>query len=96
MKRRDLNALVGGAALVPPAALAVAVLLFAVPLGVLRAASPVVDAAQGDFAGLIDIGVVAACTWSAGARAVRWSCLKLATAAPPGSGTRTTSRERHG
>ena len=54
MERRDFNALVGGAAVVRPAALAVAVLLFAV--GVLRAASPVADAAQGDFAGPVDIG----------------------------------------
>jgi pimeloyl-ACP methyl ester carboxylesterase len=37
-------------------ALAVAVLLFAVGLGTPRAASPVADAAQGDFAGLVDIG----------------------------------------
>jgi len=37
-------------------ALAVAVLLFAVALGTPRAASPVPDAAQGDFAGLVDIG----------------------------------------
>ena len=37
-------------------ALAVAVLLFAVALGTPRAASPVADAAQGDFAGLVDIG----------------------------------------
>ena len=37
-------------------ALAVAVLLFAVALGTSRAASPVADAAQGDFAGLVDIG----------------------------------------
>ena len=37
-------------------ALAVAVLLFAVGLGTPRAASPVADAAQGDFAGLFDIG----------------------------------------
>ena len=56
MRRRDFNALVGGAAVVRSAALAVAVLLFAVPLGVLRAASPVADAAQGDFARLVDIG----------------------------------------
>ena len=56
MQRRDFNALVGGAAVMRPAALAVAALLFAVPLGVLRAASPVADAAQGDFAGLVDIG----------------------------------------
>ena len=42
-------------------------------------------------------GPAAACIWSAGARAVRWSCLKLATAAPPGSGARTsTSRGRRG
>ena len=53
MQRRDFNALVGGAAVVRPAALAVAVLLFAV--GVLRAASPVADAAQGDFAGFVDL-----------------------------------------
>src|SRR5256885_1945416 len=37
-------------------ALAVAVLLLTVTLGTSRAASPVTDAAQGDFAGLIDIG----------------------------------------
>jgi pimeloyl-ACP methyl ester carboxylesterase len=55
MKRTDFNALVGGAPVVWPAALAVAV-LFAVPLGVPRAASPVADAAQGDFAGFVDIG----------------------------------------
>jgi pimeloyl-ACP methyl ester carboxylesterase len=35
---------------------AVAILLFAVALGSPRAASPVADAAQGDFAGLVDIG----------------------------------------
>jgi hypothetical protein len=43
-------------------ALAVAVLLFAVALGTPRAASPVADAAQGDFAGLVDIGGAAGCT----------------------------------
>jgi pimeloyl-ACP methyl ester carboxylesterase len=37
-------------------ALAVAVLLFAFALDVSRAASPVADATQGDFAGLVDIG----------------------------------------
>src|SRR5260370_23225438 len=37
-------------------ALALAVLLCAVALGTPRAASPVADAAQGDFAGLVDIG----------------------------------------
>jgi hypothetical protein len=55
MKRRDFNALVGGAAVVRLAALAVAVLLFAAPFGGLRAASPVADAAQGDFAGFVDL-----------------------------------------
>jgi pimeloyl-ACP methyl ester carboxylesterase len=55
MQRRDFNALVGGAAVVRLAALAVAVLLFAAPFGGLRAASPVADAAQGDFAGFVDL-----------------------------------------
>lgn len=39
-----------------PPALAVAVLLFALALGTPRAASPAASAAQGDFAGLVDIG----------------------------------------
>jgi pimeloyl-ACP methyl ester carboxylesterase len=39
-----------------PPALAVAVLLFAFALDTPRAASSVADAAQGDFAGLVDIG----------------------------------------
>ena len=39
-----------------PPALAVAVLLFAFALGTPRAASPAASAAQGDFAGFVDIG----------------------------------------
>ena len=39
-----------------PPALAVAVLLFAFALGTARAASPAASAAQGDFAGFVDIG----------------------------------------
>jgi len=39
-----------------PPALAVAVLLFAFPLGTPRAASPAASAARGDFAGFVDIG----------------------------------------
>ena len=39
MQRRDFNALVGGAAVVRPAALAVAVLLFAVGVAARRLAS---------------------------------------------------------
>ena len=39
-----------------PPALAVAVLLFAFPLGTPRPASPAASATQGDFAGLVDIG----------------------------------------
>jgi pimeloyl-ACP methyl ester carboxylesterase len=39
-----------------PPALAVAVLLFAFALGTPRAASPAESAAQGDFAGFVDIG----------------------------------------
>jgi hypothetical protein len=39
-----------------PPALAVAVLLFAFALGTTRAASPAASAAQGDFAGFVDIG----------------------------------------
>ena len=62
------------------ASLAVAVLLCAVALGT--------PAAQGDFAGLFDIGGAVGCTREA--RAVRRSSLKLATAAPPGSGARTS------
>jgi hypothetical protein len=42
-----------------PPALAVAVLLFAFALGTARAASPAASAAQGDFAGFVDIA--AAC-----------------------------------
>ena len=63
------------------ASLAVAVLLCAVALGT--------PAAQGDFAGLFDIGGAVGCTREA--RAVRRSSLKLATAAPPGSGARTST-----
>src|SRR5262245_4170670 len=39
-----------------PPVLAVAVLLFAFALGTPRAASPAASAAQGDFAGFVDIG----------------------------------------
>ena len=40
----------------PRLALALAVLLLAVALDSARAASPMADAAQGDFGGLVDIG----------------------------------------